>query len=547
MTLLAMFCSSKKDDLKQEIYNFKKYPSIRAHRSLLSLNPTIYSMLTKAANGEWEAELDVCYDVLDALVTYMYTGNIEFKKDTVISLIQASTKYSMERLSTKAREYLNSLTVNAFDSQSNHAKANPVNAIIEREAAAKMYNPEYTLDPNQYYWLSPGSLYLLSKCPISSYLEFLPVCVMCQIPAPNPQSPNEMLFYQQQMPGHEHACHRDILLSRRINSQTHYSRVRSMPYHAARQDGPSYIGFQLCKEIIDAKPCSYGDNCTFAQSEIELEVWNAEKRGDFMRAWVTNNWSPADSLPYLKGILNRYGGNFGFSNVSTDPNRPKRQLYHKREVRIRDPRNCKTEICWHEQRDPGSCKVKDTCHFAHSDLELEVWMLLRSSSISAQQLVAFSENGTLGNKRKNPDINNEMNDVSTLPIDEFVREIQVKCCKCVSSMGPDAPLCNTTSQGHGQQKTLIIKDSQANQYLVRNLFGVFKNQSLPKKFLMCQNMRERNECHYQNACLFSHSPAEVCVWRFQKDREIRNQEELYRAILDECQAGPTEAKRSLYD
>ncbi len=61
-------------------------------------------------------------------------------------------------------------------------------------------------------------------------------------------------------------------------------------------------------------------------------------------------------------------------------------------------------------------------------------------------------------------------------------------------MGPDAPLCNTTSQvnryryflilnyvqGHGQQKTLIIKDSQANQYLVRNLFGVFKNQSLPK-------------------------------------------------------------------
>jgi len=480
-------------------------------------------------------------------VTYMYTGNIEFKKDTVISLIQAATKYSMERLSTKAREYLNGLTVNAFDSQSNHAKANPVNAIVEREAAAKMYNPEYALDPNQYYWLSPGSLYLLSKCPISSYLEFLPVCVMCQVPVPNPQSPNEMLFYQQQMPGHEHACHRDILLCRRINSNTHYSRVRSMPYHAARQDGPSYVVFQLCKEIIDAKPCSYGDNCTFAQSEVELEVWNAEKRGDFMRAWVTNNWSPADSLPYLKGILNRYGGNFGFSNVSTDPNRPKRQLYHKREVRIRDPRNCKTEICWHEQRDPGSCKVKDTCHFAHSDLELEVWMLLRSSSISAQQLVAFSENGTLGNKRKNPDINNEMNDVSTLPIDEFVREIQVKCCKCVSSMGPDAPVCNTTTQGHGQQKTLIIKDSQANQYLVRNLFGVFKNQSLPKKFLMCQNMRERNECHYQNACLFSHSPAEVCVWRFQKDREIRNQEELYRAILDECNNGPSEAKRSFYN
>ncbi|CAG5094482.1 Oidioi.mRNA.OKI2018_I69.XSR.g13596.t2.cds [Oikopleura dioica] len=418
-----VYLYSKNDDSKQ-------LAPIRAHRSLLSLNPTIYNMLNKGNHGEWEAELDVSYDVLDSLVTYMYTGNIEFKKETVINIIQASTKYSMERLCTKAREYLNSLTLNAFDaSQQNHAKANPVNAIVEREAANKMYNPEFGLDPNQYYWLSPGSLYLLSKCPISTYLEFLPVCVMCQVPVGNPSAQNEMLFFQQQMPGHEHSCHRDILLCRRINSGTNWSRVRSMPYHAARIDGPSYVQFQLCKEIMDAKPCSYGDNCTFAQSDIELDVWNSEKRGEFMRAWVTNNWTPADSLPYLKGILSRYGGSFGFSNVSTDPNRPKRQLYHKREVRIRDPRNCKTEICWHEQRDPGSCKVKDTCHFAHSDLELEVWMLLRSSSISAQQLVAFSENGTLGNKRKNPDINNEMNDVSTLPIDEFVREIQVKCCK----------------------------------------------------------------------------------------------------------------------
>ena len=74
-----------------------------------------------------------------------------------------------------------------------------------------------------------------------------------------------MLFFQQQMPGHELSCHRDILLCRRINSGTNWSRVRSMPYHAARIDGPSYVQFQLCKEIMDAKPCSYGDNCTFAQ------------------------------------------------------------------------------------------------------------------------------------------------------------------------------------------------------------------------------------------------------------------------------------------
>ena len=81
-----------------------------------------------------------------------------------------------------------------------------------------------------------------------------------------------MLFFQQQMPGHEHSCHRDILLCRRINSGTNWSRVRSMPYHAARIDGPSYVQFQLCKEIMDAKPCSYGDNCTFAQVTYWLVI-----------------------------------------------------------------------------------------------------------------------------------------------------------------------------------------------------------------------------------------------------------------------------------
>lgn len=106
-----------------------------------------------------------------------------------------------------------------------------------------------------------------------------------KVPVPNPQSPNEMLFYPQQMPGHEHACHRDILLCRRINSNAHYSRVRSMPYHAARQDGPSYVVFQLCKEIMDAKPCSYGDNCTFAQVR-----WIAGCARNYISVW-SRTWS----------------------------------------------------------------------------------------------------------------------------------------------------------------------------------------------------------------------------------------------------------------
>jgi hypothetical protein len=52
--------------------------------------------------------------------------------------------------------------------------------------------------------------------------------------------------------------------------------------------------FQICKEIEDGNECSYGNNCTFAQSPEELEVWTAEKRGDFMRHWIMGNLNGLD-------------------------------------------------------------------------------------------------------------------------------------------------------------------------------------------------------------------------------------------------------------
>lgn len=513
---------------------------VRAHRSLVSLNPTIFDILQPSQNDiGWDAKLDVTYDTLEALIKYMYTGVTDFRQDTVINIIQAAAQYKMERLCMKAREFLNKITVQFSKSQNNHQTANPVHAVVEREAAAKIQTAaaEYNIDPNRYPWLTPGCLYLLAKSPITSVMDFLPTCVMCSVPVGDQTS-----FFQQQMPGHEMVCQRDILLARRVNTPGNWQRIRALPYQAVRQEGTIHVNFQLCKEILDRKPCSYGDNCTFAQSSEELEIWNAEKRGEFMRAWVMGHMTGHDAHPYLKGIITRYGGQFTFSNVSNDPAKPKRQLFHHSETRIRDPRNCKTEICWHEHRDPGSCKIGETCHFAHSDLELEIWLLLRSTSLSAQQLVSFSENGTLSSKRKNPDINNEANDVSVQPIQEFIKELFLQCGKCMASLGPGAPVCRDTSQGHGQQKVIAIRDYEENPYMVRNLFGVFKNQNLPKKFLMCQNMRERKECHYQNACLFCHSSAEICVWKFQKERELRDQERLYRAILEECETAPATKK-----
>ena len=77
----------------------------------------------------------------------------------------------------------------------------------------------------------------------------------------------------------------------------------------------------------------------------------------------------------------------------------------------------------------------------------------------------------------------------------------------------------------------MVWDYQRRHHPIRNCFGVFKNQPLPKKFMFCQNMQERDECSYQNACLFSHSITELAVWKIQKREGIKVGCLFFRQIL----------------
>ena len=74
-------------------------------------------------------------------------------------------------------------------------------------------------------------------------------------------------------------------------------------------------------------------------------------------------------------------------------------------------------------------------------------------------------------------------------------------------------------------RVLLIEDSQGILIMVRNAYGVFKNNQLPKRFVLCENMHKNGVCTYQNACQFAHTLAEVTVWSFQKERGIRDHDQ----------------------
>ena len=136
-----------------------------------------------------------------------------------------------------------------------------------------------------------------------------------------------------------------------------------------------------------------------------------------------------DTTYLLKGIVTRYGGGFTFKNsINGEDNRPKRNLVHEKSIRIRDPRGCKMEICWH-QANGRHCKVGDTCHFAHSRVELELWILLTSTKLSAQQLVHFTQTGSVLTKRK---ITAVSRDIEVPPIYQLVKTATLLCSKVIA-------------------------------------------------------------------------------------------------------------------
>jgi len=523
---------------------------LRAHKCLVALNPNISMRLNEVTSptnkSEFCAELDITYPTLEGLLNFMYTGKCEFKQENIIDMIQAASEFGMERLRSKAQDYLKVLTNIDISSPVPKSDSFPVS---ESSSFEKRVTPTGApVDRNRYPWLTAGFFHLASQSPLMAVMEFLPVCRLCAV-----ATADQSTFYQKELFNHGTQCSRDLLLARKIGRGNEgWKRIRPIPFQAIMSGSNNTAQFQICKEIKAREPCKYDENCTFAQSEEELEFWNAERRGDFIRYWIAGHINGIDCFKYLKCINKRYEGNFTFKSITTDPAKPKRQLIHEREVRIRDPRNRQVEICWHEDKERGSCKLGDQCHFAHSNLELEVWILLRSTNLSAQQLVQFSESGKVV-KRKSPEntiFREQLSGIPVPPIDQIIKNVYFQCGKCYSSRGlqqtkTENGFCleDNTHQG---MRVVLVEDIEGKVVQARNIFGVFKNHTLPQKFVFCQKMHEKGECSYQNACLFPHSISEHAVWNYQLQRNVRDHYELFTAILDEVSDKEPRMKRAFF-
>uniref|UniRef100_A0A3Q3E6I0 Zinc finger CCCH-type containing 7Bb n=1 Tax=Labrus bergylta TaxID=56723 RepID=A0A3Q3E6I0_9LABR len=257
----------------------------------------------------------------------------------------------------------------------------------------------------------PGgtNLSLLSRNPLAATHEFRQACHACY----SRIGPRVMDYKYQ--PEAAHRCKRDVLLCRIKNmDDPTWKRIRPRP---ARNN---FLGaFVLCKE---RQECQYGENCTFAYCQEEIDVWTQERKGALSRELLFDPLGSTERRALsVTRLLQLHMGMFMFlceecfdskpriiskrskenlavcSNLtarhSFDDNKCLVHVVRSANVRYSKVRPlhplCQFDVCRHEVR--YGCQREDSCSFAHSVIELKCWVLQQDTGITHEEMVQESK------------------------------------------------------------------------------------------------------------------------------------------------------------
>ncbi|XP_051968603.1 zinc finger CCCH domain-containing protein 7B [Xyrauchen texanus] len=256
------------------------------------------------------------------------------------------------------------------------------------------------------------NLSLLSRNPLAATHEFRQACNACY----SRVGPRVIDYLYQ--PDAAHRCKRDVLLCRlKMSDDPTWKRVRPRP---ARNN---FLGaFVLCKEVQERQECQYGENCTFAYCQEEIDVWTQERKGALSRELLFDPLGTNERRALsVTRLLQLHMGMFMFlceecfdskpriiskrskenlavcSNLTArhpfDDNKCLVHVVRSANVRYSKVRPlhplCQFDVCRHEVR--YGCQREDSCSFAHSVIELKCWVLQQDTGITHEEMVQESK------------------------------------------------------------------------------------------------------------------------------------------------------------
>ncbi|KAK6328355.1 hypothetical protein J4Q44_G00003330 [Coregonus suidteri] len=171
-----------------------------------------------------------------------------------------------------------------------------------------------------------------------------------------------------------HACYSRIGPRVMDYQRPHLKRVRPRP---ARNN---FLGaFVLCKEVQERQECQYGENCTFAycQEEIDVKCFDSKPRIISKRS--------KENLAVCSNLTARHP--FDDNKCLVHVVRSANVRYSK--VRARCTPSASLTCA--DMRFRYGCQREDSCSFAHSVIELKCWVLQQDTGITHEEMVQESK------------------------------------------------------------------------------------------------------------------------------------------------------------
>ncbi|XP_016161441.1 PREDICTED: zinc finger CCCH domain-containing protein 7B isoform X1 [Ficedula albicollis] len=394
---------------------------------------------------------------------------------------------------------------------------------------------------------------LLVKNPLASTHVFKQACHICY-PKTGPKAGD--YTYRE---GLEHKCKRDILLGRLKNSEDKtWKRIRPRPTKT------NFVGsYYLCKDMLNKQDCKYGDNCTFAYHQEEIDVWTEERKGTLNRDLLFDPLGgiKQSSLTIAK-LLKEHQGIFTFlceicfdskpriiskgtkDTPSVCSNLSAKHIFHDNKCLVHIVRSTSLkyskirqfqehfqfDVCRHEVR--YGCLREDSCHFAHSFIELKVWLLQQYSGMTHEDIVQESKKYWQQMEAHASKPANNVASPRTPTSSTFDLQMKFVCGQCWRNgqlVEPDkdlkycsakAPHCWTK-----ERRVLLVMSKAKKKWVsVRPLPSI---RNFPQQYDLCIHAQNGRKCQYVGNCSFAHSPEERDMWTFMKENKILDMQQTY--------------------
>uniref|UniRef100_A0AAQ5Y3J4 C3H1-type domain-containing protein n=1 Tax=Amphiprion ocellaris TaxID=80972 RepID=A0AAQ5Y3J4_AMPOC len=395
----------------------------------------------------------------------------------------------------------------------------------------------------------------LAKNPLADTHEFKQACSMCFV-----KTGPGVLDYT--LHTEEHKCKKDVLLGRMKHSQDKtWKLIRPRPTKT-QYVGPYYI----CKEVSVGKECLYPGHCTFAYCQEEIDVWTLERKGFISRELLFDPFGTNSNIRLtIPKILQEHHGIFMFlcgvcfdhkPRIISKTNKDDPSLCshpvtkhdfedHKclvhilkentvrySKIRPLSPQS-QLDLCRHEVR--YGCVREDDCFYAHSLIELKVWMMQHELGITHESIVQEAK------KFWNATASLQGAQVRTQFGPPNLKMMFV-CGQCwrngqLSEADKNKKYCSAKARHTWAKDRRVVLVSSHERKKWTTVRPLPTKKPIPSQFEICMHVTAGKKCQYIGNCTFAHSVEERDLWTYMKENNIPDMDQLYEQWLQSQKPG----------